>query len=890
MKRKILTTATCLLLSGLLAAGAAGCGPKTPTPDDENPPVTSSGRNPETDALKLAIGAVDQNFNPLFYTAQNDGEVANMTQISLVSSDVEGENPVLAYGNDQPAMALDYLETYYNAAGTAIGYGKGDGNVTGSSDVNGSTTYEFVIKKGVKDSMGYEMNVMDVLFNFYVLLDRAYTGSSTLYSTKIKGLQKYRQQDPEADDDAGEADNSQYYSLAQARIDALIEWSKDGGTEAELNADMKADLEKVKEFYMEELTSDWNTTQTSWVETYKEYTFTEEWQAFLYVEGVVQRQSYTNATGGTSYKKNEEGKYLTTLDPDDTQGGDIAHQEWIDDIAAAVGNKTGDEAVTARRDLCINTLYENNTMPAQIQNILTYNATASTALEYFMTEERSEAMGVGQGGELRVPTISGITVYKSNKLENKSDSSQTVQLDGEYDILRIEISGVDPKARWNFAVTVAPMHYYSDKEHYDAAMAAYKAGKLYDGTCTDFGVECNDVQWMSDVVAGKRKSAVPVGAGAYKAVNDNWSDITQEQIDGGRATFYSNFITRFARNDNFSTLGSGVQNAIINRIQMKVTSDDQIVSALKAGEIDYGMPTATATNQSQLNTGTLKSITYLTGGYGYVGINPKYVPDLGVRRILMHVFNTSLLINYYGQDLVNIIDRPVSSTSWASPEPGSVTRYYAQWTDINQIRSAFENTGKYYYDGSTMRDVNSNEALKFTFTLAGQTTDHPANAMFLDAARTLSQCGIEVTVQPDVTALQKLVTGDLAVWAAAWSSSIDPDPYQVYSADSQASSTKNWYKDGILQDATGEFTEEQGMVEELTQLIEEGRTTLNQNDRISIYHDCYDLIMELAVEFPTYQRYDLFVYDSSVLDRNTMTAEPSYLMSPVAELWKLAYV
>ena len=121
MKKKLLTSIVCFGLCGAMAFGVAGCGNK------------GAGRDPETDALKLAIGAVDQKFNPLFYTAENDGEIANMTQISLVTSEVVGDNAVLAYGEDQPSFALDYQETYYDANGKAIGSGTGDGAVAGRS-------------------------------------------------------------------------------------------------------------------------------------------------------------------------------------------------------------------------------------------------------------------------------------------------------------------------------------------------------------------------------------------------------------------------------------------------------------------------------------------------------------------------------------------------------------------------------------------------------------------------------------------------------------------------------------------------------------------------------------------------------------------------------------
>lgn len=869
MKKKLLTSIVCFGLCGAMAFGVAGCGNK------------GAGRDPETDALKLAIGAVDQKFNPLFYTAENDGEIANMTQISLVTSEVVGDNAVLAYGEDQPSFALDYQETYYDANGKAIGSGTGDGAVAGRSDAEGSTVYEFVIKNGVKDSTGTGLTVMDALFNLYVYLDPAYSGSSTIYSTKIKGLQAYRLQDPAATEDSAE-DNLTYYAYAENRINALIDWSEDGGGVENLTEDQKADLEKVKDLYLDELTSDWNSTVGSWVESYKDYTFTEEWQVYMYIEGIVQRQTEINAQGGTSYRTDANGKYLTSLDPDTT--GTVMHQNLIDEVAAATAGLTDEyEILEAKKEYCINQVYTSNTIDTQIDYILTYCNTAGTALEYFMADERSKAFEDKLvDGQLAVPSISGITVSKASSLKNEY-TGETTSYGEDHDILRIEIDGVDPKAKWNFSVTIAPMHYYSDKAHYDKAMAAYNAGKLYDNSCVDFGVEFNDIAWFNDELTASEKNGLPVGAGAYKAVSYNWTDTTN------RTEFFHNNIAYFARNPYFETLGSGVNNAVINRVQYKVYADDKIVSALQTGEIDYGEPIATATNLSAFKD-NLRTITYLTGGYGYVGINPKDVPDIEVRQAIMHAFDTSSIVSYYGTDLVNLIYRPISSTSWADPK--AKDRYYERWTDPNQIIELVESSGNWYYDdadGKLKNIANEEETLELTFTIAGETTDHPAFRMFEAAQKFLNSCGFEITVLQDITALQKLVTGDLAVWAAAWSSSIDPDPYQVYSKNSNASSTNNWYKNGILRDDGSTFGTEQVIVDELAELIDEGRSTLNQAERKEIYAQTLDLIMNLAVEFPTYQRNDLCVYNDNVLDSSTMTAEPSYLMGPIAELWKLGY-
>ena len=69
------------------------------------------------------------------------------------------------------------------------------------------------------------------------------------------------------------------------------------------------------------------------------------------------------------------------------------------------------------------------------------------------------------------------------------------------------------------------------------------------------------------------------------------------------------------------------------------------------------------------------------------------------------------------------------------------------------------------------------DVLDYKFTIAGGTNDHPAYAMFLEAANILNnKCGgFNVKVVTSTTALSDLTTGKLAVWAAAWSSTIDPD-------------------------------------------------------------------------------------------------------------------
>ena len=116
--------------------------------------------------------------------------------------------------------------------------------------------------------------------------------------------------------------------------------------------------------------------------------------------------------------------------------------------------------------------------------------------------------------------------------------------------------------------------------------------------------------------------------------------------------------------------------------------------------------------------------------------------------------------------------------------------------------------------------------------------------------------------------------------------------YQVYHRDSKATSVNNWGYKQILANNGGKYDEEVGLVDELSELIDAGRQTTDQSTRKAIYSRALDLVMELAVELPTYQRVDLYAYNIKKIDESTLT--PDNELSPynglTSNIWKLALV
>ena len=407
----------------------------------------------------------------------------------------------------------------------------------------------------------------------------------------------------------------------------------------------------------------------------------------------------------------------------------------------------------------------------------------------------------------------------------------------------------------------------------------------------------------------KYKRLVPGGTvrlkGAYilqyvSHETDENGNQTQASVDSFETLedgFFNSNIVYLIRNENYVTTGGNeeeIYNAKIKHIQYKVQQTTQMMGALQNQDVDVADPSATRENMASINaTSFLTSVTVRTAGYGYIGINAKFIPNIYIRRALMTVFDPSLVQNYYPGTLSTPIYRPFSTTSWVYDafedddlEAWAPTSYYGYDDSFASARALLIEGGCTFSNG-VWSDENG-DPIEITLTIAGDTYDHPAYQTFLKASDILNENGIKTTVVPDARALYKLASGGLAVWAAAWSSTVDPDMYQVYHKDSRATSVLNWGYDYLLTQDNA-TAEEDEIINTLSDLIDEGRETIVQSERARIYREAADEVMKLAVEFPLYQRSDIFVYNSDLIDASTLVQNPTPYMSPFAEIWKVSY-
>ena len=853
MKKRVLSIVLCIAMCIGMVSLLSGCGGAI------------------KDAFVIMTDQLDGLFNPFYYTSAPDGTIVSMTQISMLGAKYEGGEVKVAYGEDEAVVVKDY-EIVENDDDT--------------------TTYNFVLKNGIKFSDGHPLTMEDVLFNYYVYLDPVYTGSNTLYSTDILGLSEYRTQTAGSGaDSSNELIASQAATRGQARInelvnlfraelkasstnevsyDAMVEaiksYSVSSGYQSAISNDpdeitneqLLADYEYALKLFKEELGDDYLSAQESYTEEpYKSHEeFKDEIFCFMYTEGYV----------AVEYAEGEDGKIDRTK---------------IEKLTKSYPDSIKD------KDAAIDYIF-NDKIARQLDIILYYWATG-TQLNTEFTAKAKEVIlheNVSDDGELAVENISGIV-----SLGHTEEAGSTITVNGtdytiasghnedgtvtnpeEYDVLQITIDGVDPKAIWNFALTVAPQHYYGEGSSVDMDIENNK-----------FGVEFASFDFMTDIVQSTRNIKIPMGAGAYKATDTSNSDTPSE------SSFYTNNVVYFKANENFTTVGEGIENAKINKIRYQIVSSNNAIAALESGTVHYISPALTTDNYEKLEALKKKGMVTLSTdqlGYGYIGVNSAKVNDINIRKAIMCAMNTSLALDYYRAGTASQIYWPMSKISWAYPKGPEATDNgfdYPQLGTWNE-EIAIANIEKYMEEAGVSE---GDSQLKVTFTIAGSSLqDHPTYKVFRDAAALLNDLGWDVEVVCDTQALTKINTGSLQVWAAAWSSALDPDLYQVYHKDSTATSTLAW---GYNYLKTSGTAEELDILDELSELIDDARATNDQEERSELYLEAMEQILELAIELPVYQRSVLYSYNSKVINSESVPTEVNPYSSPLDRIWEIEF-
>lgn len=472
--------------------------------------------------------------------------------------------------------------------------------------------------------------------------------------------------------------------------------------------------------------------------------------------------------------------------------------------------------------------------------------------------------------------IKGMQAYHSNNTIEEVSHIEGIQKLGKYEF-QVITTGYDAKAAYSIAnIMVAPLHYYGDTS-------------LYDYENDQFGFIKGNLASIHE------KDTVPLGAGPYKFIK------------------YENKIVYLEANENYY-LGTPK----IQYVQWKETADTDNIPAVWQGTIDIATPSASkeALKQiSQINlNGELNGETILTRfmdyrGYGYIGINADRICVDGKRNsdestylryalaIIISVYRDVTIDTYYGDSAI-VINYPISCTSWAAPKETDVGYQSAFSIDINgkpiytegmsaeekyaaASKAALEYLKAAGYTIANGKVTEAPKGAKTEFEVwigADGTGSHPSFGLLTDAKAALDCIGITLTIN-DLTDTSQLWSGldagTVDMWCAAWHADYDPDMYQIYHSANipeQGGTDSNNYH---IAD------------EKLDELILTARTSSDQSYRKAVYKQCFDIVMDWAVEIPVYQRQDCIIFSAERINADTITPDITSFYSWYREIEKM---
>ncbi|MGM9586770.1 MAG: ABC transporter substrate-binding protein [Candidatus Limivicinus sp.] len=448
-----------------------------------------------------------------------------------------------------------------------------------------------------------------------------------------------------------------------------------------------------------------------------------------------------------------------------------------------------------------------------------------------------------------------------------------IQKTGDYS-MRVVTTKVDATAIYQLGVTIAPLHYYGD-------------ASLYDYDNNSFGFPKGDLSIV------RSKTTEPMGAGPYKFIK------------------FENGVVNFEANELY--FQGAPKTKYINFLE---TQEADKLNGVVTGTVDITDPSFskdTVAAVESANGGTLNGdvITVNTVdnlGYGYIGMCAKVMnvggePDSEASKNLRKAFGTVFSVyrdvaidSYYGER-ASVINYPISNTSWAAPQPTDDGYKVAFSTDVegNDIYTSdmtaeqkyeaamqaalgyFEAAGYTVEDGK-LTAAPEGAALEYELWIPGDGVgDHPSFMICSLASDAFKTIGMNLIIN-DLTNSSDLWTAleaqTVAMWCAAWGATVDPDMYQIYYADVANDGTNAGGSNYMYAIAD----------EELDQLILDARASTDQTYRKAMYKACLDIVIDLAVEIPVYQRQNAIIFSTERVNMDTVTPDITTFYGWMAEV------
>lgn len=761
----------------------------------------------DTTPLVIGSGAFSEKFSPFFYDTVYDRHVVELTQVKLLTTDRTGAIVFNAIeGETRPYNGVDYF--YNGVADTAVDY----------DDASDTTKYTVKLRDDLYFSDGVQATADDIIFTYYVFLDPAYVGSTTLRTYPIIGLQDYLTQT-----------TSDVYAKYETLANGIIEAGRDHEW-----TDADAWTQEQQDAYWALIDGRW-TFEVQGIVDYVNAKYADKAAEALGVSAdeIAAEPGLKIAAGMTLWGFGDVADGVLTAKSGKTFKLADGEFPTIEDyVAETVEAYAGDA----------NEFFSTESTNSDNQSILSY------AKDTFISDLGSQDPEMGEG----IPNISGIRKVDDYTVEITTDGYEA------------------PTIYQLFEGYLAPMHYYGDPEQYDYD------NNMFGHPYNDLSIV--EAKTNHPMGAGPYKFIRYENKVVYFEASEHYFDgepVTKEVQY--RETNTNEFVAALSAGtidvgdmsgskSNYEEIASYNSNGDIN---------GDVVNTIKVDNLGYGYIGMNADTMnvggepgSEASKNLRRGIATVFSVYRDTAYDSYYGEAASV--INYPISNTSWAApQKTDPDYKVAFSVDVDGNDIYTDDMDAEAKYAAA---LDAAVGFFKAAG-YTFDEATGKFTAAPEGAKMSYEViigGDGTGDHPSFAVLTDAQAALAKIGIDIRINDPADGSvmwDALDAGKQEMWCAAWQSTIDPDMYQVY------------HSSGIVGRGGSDSNHYHIADPALDEAIVLARQSDDQAYRKQVYKTALDIIVDWAVEIPAYQRQNATIYSSQrIVPESMLPDSTTFLM------------
>lgn len=761
----------------------------------------------DTTPLVIGSGAFSEKFSPFFYDTIYDRHVVELTQVKLLTTDRTGAIVFNAIeGETRPYNGVDYF--YNGVADTAVDY----------DEASDTTKYTVKLRDDLYFSDGVQATADDIIFTYYVFLDPAYVGSTTLRTYPIIGLQDYLTQT-----------TSDVYAKYETLANGIIEAGRDHEW-----TDADAWTQEQQDAYWALIDGRW-TFEVQGIVDYVNAKYADKAAEALGVSAdeIAAEPGLKIAAGMTLWGFGDVADGVLTAKSGKTFKLADGEFPTIEDyVAETVEAYAGDA----------NEFFSTESTNSDNQSILSY------AKDTFISDLGSQDPEMGEG----IPNISGIRKVDDYTVEITTDGYEA------------------PTIYQLFEGYLAPMHYYGDPEQYDYD------NNMFGHPYNDLSIV--EAKTNHPMGAGPYKFIRYENKVVYFEASEHYFDgepVTKEVQY--RETNTNEFVAALSAGtidvgdmsgskSNYEEIASYNSNGDIN---------GDVVNTIKVDNLGYGYIGMNADTMnvggepgSEASKNLRRGIATVFSVYRDTAYDSYYGEAASV--INYPISNTSWAApQKTDPDYKVAFSVDVDGNDIYTDDMDAEAKYAAA---LDAAVGFFKAAG-YTFDEATGKFTAAPEGAKMSYEViigGDGTGDHPSFAVLTDAQAALAKIGIDIRINDPADGSvmwDALDAGKQEMWCAAWQSTIDPDMYQVY------------HSSGIVGRGGSDSNHYHIADPDLDEAIVLARQSDDQAYRKQVYKTALDIIVDWAVEIPAYQRQNATIYSSQrIVPESMLPDSTTFLM------------